>query len=1548
MHTYGLTIIIPVYNEAASITDLVKRVTRTLQFSDIPYEVIFVDDHSTDTTRARIKRFIGGYDPIRLFEKQGKQGKGYSIFEGYKQAKYSYIAMLDGDLQYPPEILPELFRAAKQYGFSVARRRKYPGSRIRAAASRINAFVFDKLLLGLSTDVQSGLKIFPREVFDQLDPDRIGEWSIDVPLVYTAYELGLTAGHVDIDFIPRANGESHVSILPASWEIATTAIRTRFSNRKIRMIPPEAKRSMLGSGVIWRRTRFITHTQLHHDHSALVTMTGWQSIVVSAIVAALTIGLIFRPLPTAIVFIAIISTIYFLDVIFNFYIVTRSLHSKPDILISDTDLEKIDEKTLPVYSVLVPLYREADVLPQFVDAMACLDYPKNKLDILLLLEEDDKHTIEAARGMNLPPYMRVVVVPHSLPKTKPKAANYGMALARGEYIVVYDAEDQPDPLQLKKAFLGFSKVSPDVVCLQAKLNYYNPRHNLLTRLFTAEYSLWFDVVLPGLQSIGTTIPLGGTSNHFRTKDLTALHGWDPFNVTEDCDLGVRLFKAGYKTAIIDSTTFEEANSDVKNWFRQRSRWIKGYFQTYLVHMRQPVQFTREQGEHALIFQLIVGGKIAFMLINPILWAVTISYFVLYAKVGAAIESLYPTWIFYMAAFSLAFGNFLYLYNYMIGLAKRGQWDLIKYIYLVPFYWLMISAGAVIALFQLYFRPHYWEKTIHGLHIGHDKALKARELMKMANARSRARRFQRLADFAGNTLVGGGVLVAATLLANILNFLYNAYLGRAVTLEEFGIISLIGSFIYIAQVPLGALSRSVTHKSAYLLGEYRSPIKDFWRIIRKKSIVWALGMSLVWLLIIPGLKIFFKTSDTLPFLLFTPVWFVGTLAAIDSGFLGGNLNFSVLAVILVTEAATKLLFTFLLVSRGFGSYVYAAIPLSMSVSFIVGWIAAAATRQHPIPKKLPPPSISFPKKFYSTSILMALTSVTYLSLDVVLAKHYLSAGDAGAYGFLSLIGKMVYFLSTLFSGFIVPILSRESGAGITNRKTYYRLLAVIITAHVAAYMLFGVFGYITVPILWGLKAVSIVPYLPFYSLSMVAFSLSATIIAYHQIKNEHLFPVVGFILGFIQVIGILFFHNSISQITGVTVISGITVFASVLVFDRLYEVITPVRRNALDLFGLFGRVPVLEKLPGDKKRILIFNWRDIRHVYAGGAEVYIHELSKRWVRMGNEVTVFCGNDGLSDRFESIDGVRIIRRGGTYFVYVWAMLYYIFRLRGNYDVIIDSENGIPFFTPLFAREQVYLLIHHVHQEVFRIHLEPPLSWVGQFLERRLMPLVYRNTEVLTVSPSSRDDILRHKLTKRTPHIIYNGVDLSLCKPGQKNKNPMVLYVGRLSAVKSIPVIIRAAKQIIKHVPQITIVVAGDGREKKRLQMMVHKLKLARYFTFKGWVSETEKISLYQKAWVFVNPSRIEGWGITTIEANACGTPVVASNVQGLRDAIRNPHTGFLVPYGSSNDFAKSILRLLKDDLLRNRMSEESIEWAKQFTWEKSVKQSLALFRGEIQNL
>ncbi len=353
------------------------------------------------------------------------------------------------------------------------------------------------------------------------------------------------------------------------------------------------------------------------------------------------------------------------------------------------------------------------------------------------------------------------------------------------------------------------------------------------------------------------------------------------------------------------------------------------------------------------------------------------------------------------------------------------------------------------------------------------------------------------------------------------------------------------------------------------------------------------------------------------------------------------------------------------------------------------------------------------------------------------------------------------------------------------------------------------------------------------------------------------------------------------------------------------------------------------------KILIFNWRDTKHKWAGGAEVYIHELAKRWVQEGNTVTLFCGNGSRNVAHESIDGIEIYRRGTFSTVYVWACLYYFVKFRGNYDIIVDAENGIPFFTPFYVREKVVLLIHHVHQEVFHRSLIAPLAHLAAFLEAIVMPFVYRNSQVVTVSPSSRDEIIRHKLTRKKPLIIHNGVDIETYKPGKKNTRPMIMYLGRLQYYKSLNIFIRAAEQVLKKYPHAQFVIAGEGEERKNLEAFTKKLNIAHKIKFLGKVDEKKKISLFQKAWVFVNPSLMEGWGITTIEANACGTPAVTSHVSGLKDSVQNEKTGFLVPYGDVDAFAEKICTLIEDQKLHRQMADDSVEWAQSFRWEKSAQ-------------
>lgn len=362
----------------------------------------------------------------------------------------------------------------------------------------------------------------------------------------------------------------------------------------------------------------------------------------------------------------------------------------------------------------------------------------------------------------------------------------------------------------------------------------------------------------------------------------------------------------------------------------------------------------------------------------------------------------------------------------------------------------------------------------------------------------------------------------------------------------------------------------------------------------------------------------------------------------------------------------------------------------------------------------------------------------------------------------------------------------------------------------------------------------------------------------------------------------------------------------------------------------------------KKRILILNWRDIKHRYAGGAEVYIHELAKRWVKAGNGVTIFCGNDGRSKRYEHIDGVEIVRRGGFYLVYFWAFIYYTFRFRKRFDVVIDCENGIPFFSPFYVRKKLFCLVFHVHQEVFRKSLLPPFAFIASLLEKRLMPFVYKNSTFITISKSSQKDIKKHTLTRKNIYIVTPGVDLQTYRVGKKSPRPLVLFLGRLKLYKGIEIFISSAQKILKQVPNALFVIAGDGEERERVRRQIRSQSLDKTIILLGKVSEEEKIKLYQQAWIFVQPSLIEGFGMTIIEANACGTVAVASNVSGLCDSVVDKKTGFLVKYGDVETFASRITYLLKNKTLRENFSVKARAWAQSFNWDKSAKQVLDILK------
>jgi cellulose synthase/poly-beta-1,6-N-acetylglucosamine synthase-like glycosyltransferase len=365
----------------------------------------------------------------------------------------------------------------------------------------------------------------------------------------------------------------------------------------------------------------------------------------------------------------------------------------------------------PTVSIIVALYRESDIAGRLVRRLARLDYPLHLLDVILAVEAGDHMTRDALDASELPPWMRIIVVPEGEVKTKPRALNHALVHARGKIIGIYDAEDAPEPDQIRKVVAQFRHAGPEVACLQGVLDYYNPRTNWLSRCFTIEYAGWFRLILPGIARLGLAVPLGGTTLFFRREMLEELGGWDAHNVTEDADLGIRLARHGYRTELVDTVTGEEANCRVIPWIKQRSRWIKGYMMTWVAHMRDPGLLWRQLGPRAFIgFQIMFLGTISQFLLAPLMWSLFLvpfgfNHILLAILPPAALWTMLAVFLLSEAA-SLTVG--------ILGLRRTDHRLSVWWVPTMKLYFPLATVAAFKAVVELAVRPFYWDKTTHGL------------------------------------------------------------------------------------------------------------------------------------------------------------------------------------------------------------------------------------------------------------------------------------------------------------------------------------------------------------------------------------------------------------------------------------------------------------------------------------------------------------------------------------------------------------------------------------------------------------------------------------------------------------------------------------------------------------------------------------------------------------------------------------------------------------------------------------------------------------------
>ena len=352
------------------------------------------------------------------------------------------------------------------------------------------------------------------------------------------------------------------------------------------------------------------------------------------------------------------------------------------------------------------------------------------------------------------------------------------------------------------------------------------------------------------------------------------------------------------------------------------------------------------------------------------------------------------------------------------------------------------------------------------------------------------------------------------------------------------------------------------------------------------------------------------------------------------------------------------------------------------------------------------------------------------------------------------------------------------------------------------------------------------------------------------------------------------------------------------------------------------------------KILAVNWRDIKNPEAGGAEIYLHEILKRLVTRGHEVTLISSKFRGCKESEEIDGIKIIRIGNKYlfnFVFFW---HYITKLRNKeFDVVIDSVSKIPLCIPLYVRKQISAIIYHIHGKTLFRELILPLAIYVYLTEKLLIPIFYKKSTIITISESTKEELIKFGIPSENIFVICCGIDNKFT-PGDKSDLPTILYFGRVKKYKRIDNLIKAFKYAKEKVPEIKLIIAGKGDNYKELIALSKEFKIFDSIKFVGEVSEREKVKLFQKAWIFVTPSEKEGWGITVIESSACGTPCIAYNVPGLKDSIKHGYNGLLVREGNIEALANAMTKVLKDDGLRNVLSRNAIKWAKRFSWDKSA--------------
>lgn len=777
----------------------------------------------------------------------------------------------------------------------------------------------------------------------------------------------------------------------------------------------------------------------------------------------------------------------------------------------------------------------------------------------------------------------------------------------------------------------------------------------------------------------------------------------------------------------------------------------------------------------------------------------------------------------------------------------------------------------------------------------------------------------------NKIHGSFIFMVATIITSFLHFVITTVLARTVPLETFGTFIFITNLVFLLSIIVtsfsSALSESVSSEKRKL------PLALVFPSNKTLLKTYALSIiaSGIWVLLVPYVSI--ATHIEAPILYVCTLIFLCMLPyGAYRGALGGHFIFTSLSLLIVIEALSRIGLILQGIFSGSNILIFISIPASIGIAFLLSYFFAhkikskAAASLHPI---------TVPNKLFLSLFIISIASSIVFSLDMILVKFLFSPDIAGQYAFISTIGRILIIINGLISYLFILFCSNEQ-APIQKKRIFNIISSIIILNSLGFIFLFGLLGTYTAPLLLGPNSLAIVPVLLPYTIALACASLSEIIIIYHILKKEYQY--IWFILGTIFFVlgGIYLFHNTLAHVIYV-LLTTTSVMCIGTIILHTYQTSREKNTSIFTLLLFF-----LKKAPvSGSHAILFMNRKSMTHPESGGAEIYLDEITQRLNTDTRPIICITNNEECREIYTVEHGIHYIRLGGFLSSYWLIPLYCFLKLRNHVAIVIDTHNAIPFFSPLYLnKKKIFLIIHHIHTNVFKKHLPFGLVHIALFLESYLMPRVYRKSKVITVSPSSYNEAQKIGFTKDQMTIIPNGVSIpkDYCK--EEHPFPVISYIGRIEKYKRVDILLEALEHIHVEIPEAHLVIAGAGKQLDTIRMEVTKSRCSQKVSLCGFISEEDKASILSRSWIHVQPSETEGWGITIIEANAHQTPVVGFNVPGIADAIINHKTGMLCPEESVTSLCATILSLLKNESLRKNLGKEALKHADAFSWDKSA--------------